>query len=189
MSVLVLLSGGLDSIALAAQAHKRAELAGCLFYDWGQAASSEEKLACKLWCEPNGVPLLSAWLELDALTMNKGSGPRVVPARNMAFVAAAIGHAKSFGAVEIWYGATLDDAPDYYDCRIEWVERMNAVLIPEGVRVRAPFIGNTKAEVVKIARDLGVAVGHTFSCYQPGPFGAPCSVCASCVARREALSE
>lgn len=189
MSALVLLSGGIDSIVLASLAKKDKVLTGCLFYDWGQAAASEEKLACKLWCGRNGASLLSATLELDARNMNEGKGARVVPARNMAFVAVAIGHAQSLGAREIWYGATLDDAPDYYDCRIEWIHRINEVLLPEGIRVRAPLIDKTKADVVNIGRMLGVPIELTYSCYEPSPFGEPCAECASCVARREALSK
>jgi 7-cyano-7-deazaguanine synthase len=55
------------------------------------------------------------------------------------------------------------------------------------VRVRAPFAGLTKAEIVKRGAARGVPWPYTWSCYAGGE--EPCGVCGACYSRAQAFAE
>lgn len=113
-----------------------------------------------------------------------------VPFRNGLFLASAAAYAVSLGADEILYGAHSDDAAGsaYPDCSEAFNAAMNAAVY-EGtggkVRIRAPFVGITKSEVVAIGVKLGVPYEMTWSCYEGGD--EPCGVCGTCRDRKAAF--
>ena len=51
------------------------------------------------------------------------------------------------------------------------------------VRIRAPFISFTKAEIIQRGLALGVDYGITQSCYDPSPDGTACGHCDACQLR------
>ncbi len=53
------------------------------------------------------------------------------------------------------------------------------------LRIEAPFVNWTKAQVVKKGLELNVPYDLTWSCYEGGT--TPCGVCGTCVDRREAF--
>ena len=53
----------------------------------------------------------------------------------------------------------------------------------------APLIALTKAEIVKLGRELGVDYGMTWSCYDPSPEGTPCGRCDACLLREKGFRE
>ena len=201
--VLVLLSGGLDSTTLAAMAHAEGRLCAVLFTDYGQANRHQEDRATYEWCKEHKVErlifTLGGWSRVDgqrlglhglsdALHAGIGApGPRVVPNRNMMLVAGAIHYAASMGCTEVWIGPTADDQENYADCRPEWVESANRMASFWGISVVAPFVGKYKREVVALARQLGVDIASTWSCYQPSGL-EPCGGCNACVLRSSALT-
>tara|TARA_R100001463_G_scaffold5870_1_gene19845 strand:- start:678 stop:1244 length:567 start_codon:yes stop_codon:yes gene_type:complete len=187
--ILVLFSGGLDSMVLCEHVLQRheAELV-TLFYRYPHPASPHEYQSVSEWLRLKHVtgyagrhidmdlPLWGA----DALSIGAGEpGPRVVANRNQVMVSLAINIAASIGAKEVWYGANLDDASDYPDCAPGWVEAMNQLSREWGVAVRAPLLYKAKSEIKDMARDLRVE--GWWSCYQPID-GMPCGSCNSCVA-------
>ena len=113
-----------------------------------------------------------------------------VPFRNGLFLASAAAYAVSLGADEILYGAHSDDAAGsaYPDCSEAFNAAMNAAVY-EGtggkVKIRAPFVGITKSEVVAIGVKLGVPYEMTWSCYEGGD--EPCGVCGTCRDRKAAF--
>ncbi len=113
-----------------------------------------------------------------------------VPFRNGLFLSAAAAYAVSLGADEIFYGAHSDDAAGnaYPDCSEAFNSAMNAAIY-EGtgrqVRIRAPFVGITKSEVVAMGVKLGVPYEMTWSCYEGGD--KPCGVCGTCRDRKAAF--
>lgn len=113
-----------------------------------------------------------------------------VPFRNGLFLSSAASIALSKGCSVIYYGAHADDAAGnaYPDCSMEFQKAMNdAVFIGSGeaLRIEAPFVGMTKAEVVKKGLELGVPYELTWSCYEGGE--KPCGVCGTCRDRAEAF--
>lgn len=115
-----------------------------------------------------------------------------VPFRNGLFLSAAASIALSRGCSKIMYGAHADDAAGaaYPDCSIQFVEAMNQA-ITEGtgglLRLEAPFVSVSKAEVVKTGLRLGVPYELTWSCYEGGD--KPCGHCGTCIDRKRAFEQ
>ena len=113
-----------------------------------------------------------------------------VPFRNGLFLSAAASVAQSNGCSVIYYGAHSDDAAGnaYPDCSPAFNEAMQkAVYIGSGeaVRIEAPFIGLTKAQVVGIGLTLNAPYHLTWSCYEGGD--KPCGLCGTCRDREAAF--
>lgn len=116
-----------------------------------------------------------------------------VPARNTILLSLALGWAEVLGAEEIHFGANCVDYSGYPDCRPEYVaafERLAALATKDGVegrpiRVHAPIITMSKAQIVIEGRRLGVDFSLTVSCYQADDEGRACGRCDACTIRRE----
>lgn len=113
-----------------------------------------------------------------------------VPFRNGLFLSAAAAYAISLGASEILYGAHSDDSAGsaYPDCSAVFNDAMNTAIY-EGsgrqVKIRAPFVGISKKDVVAIGVKLGVPYELTWSCYEGGD--KPCGACGTCRDRKAAF--
>lgn len=113
-----------------------------------------------------------------------------VPFRNGLFLSAAASMALSLKASILFYGAHHDDwAGDAYpDCSQAFVEAMNRAIV-EGtggeLRLEAPFITWSKADIVRAGLALGVPYELTWSCYEGGD--EPCAICATCLDRIRAF--
>lgn len=177
--VLVLLSGGVDSALLLWQAQKPA----ALFVDWCQPASHQERAACMALAKARGCSLYGASADLCIGAMGAESGepgPRVVPARNLALIASAVNLAATLGIARVEVGAQASDAAAYPDCRTSFFEPIRRVVSAAyGVEVVAPMVTTPRADVVRIARAIGVPLGLCWSCYSPLD-GRPCKTCNSC---------
>ena len=90
----------------------------------------------------------------------------------------------------IFVGANAIDYSGYPDCRPEFYDALVEVLrlgskigtaynLP--MRIEAPIIRMSKAEIVRYAVKLGAPLEHTWSCYAGGE--SPCGVCDSCELR------
>ena len=71
------------------------------------------------------------------------------------------------------------------DCLIGASRMLEAVALPGQLKVEAPFVSSTKAEVVKTGLELNVPYELTWSCYEGGE--KPCGVCGTCIDRAEAF--
>jgi 7-cyano-7-deazaguanine synthase len=111
-----------------------------------------------------------------------------VPARNTIMLSVALGWAEVLGAQEIFCGVNAVDYSGYPDCRpafIEAFERLGNLATKAGVegnrlRVRAPLIDLSKADIVRRGIELGVDFGSTVSCYQADADGRACGHCDAC---------
>lgn len=113
-----------------------------------------------------------------------------VPFRNGLFLSSAASLALSKGCSVIYYGAHADDAAGnaYPDCSSAFNKAISeAIWLGSGnqLKVKAPFVEMTKAEVVKIGLDLKVPYELTWSCYEGKD--KPCMVCGTCLDRAEAF--
>ncbi|MDO4460455.1 MAG: 7-cyano-7-deazaguanine synthase QueC [Clostridia bacterium] len=113
-----------------------------------------------------------------------------VPFRNGLFLSSAASIALSKGCEVIYYGAHADDSAGfaYPDCSPVFNNAMNEA-IWEGsghqLRIEAPFVNASKAEVVRMGLELGVPYELTWSCYEGGE--KPCGKCGTCIDRAEAF--
>ena len=115
-----------------------------------------------------------------------------VPFRNGLFLSCAASIALSHECEVIYYGAHSDDAAGnaYPDCSDAFNQAMNqAIYLGSGnqLRIEAPFVNFTKADVVKKGLELKVPYELTWSCYEGGE--TPCGVCGTCRDRARAFAE
>lgn len=125
--------------------------------------------------------------------LKKANGTPVstyVPFRNGLFLSTAASIAISKGCEVIYYGAHGDDAAGnaYPDCSEVFNEAMNKAIF-EGsgktVRIEAPFVNMTKADIVKEGLRLKVPYEYTWSCYEGDE--KPCCKCGTCLDRIKAF--
>src|SRR5262249_22619398 len=121
-----------------------------------------------------------------------------VPARNTIFLSFALAWAEVLESESIFIGVNSLDYSGYPDCRPEYIEayeRMANLATRAGVEgttrlpIRTPLLRLTKAQIVRLAHELEVPFGMTFSCYDPGDGGRPCGACDACLLRRKGFEE
>lgn len=212
---LVLFSGGVDSTTCLALAIDKygAENVTALSVYYGQKHSKELEAARKIkdYYNVELIDLdLSKMFEYSDCSLLSGSEEEIphesyseqikktdgkpvstyVPFRNGLFLASAASIALSLGCEIIYYGAHSDDAAGsaYPDCSAEFNAAMNeAIYLGSGkqVRITAPFVNMSKAQVVKRGVELGVPYEMTWSCYEGGD--KMCGVCGTCRDRKAAF--
>ena len=212
---LVLFSGGVDSTTCLALAIDKycAESVTALSVYYGQKHSKELEAARKIkdYYNVELIDLdLSKMFEYSDCSLLSGSEEEIphesyseqikktdgkpvstyVPFRNGLFLASAASIALSLGCEIIYYGAHSDDAAGsaYPDCSAEFNAAMNeAIYLGSGkqVRITAPFVNMSKAQVVKRGVELGVPYEMTWSCYEGGD--KMCGVCGTCRDRKAAF--
>ncbi len=211
MKAVVLLSGGLDSSTVLAIALEMGYDVHALSFDYGQRHSRELKSAKKIARYFN-VPHKIIKIDLrqiggSALTDNIEVPERqvediekeipitYVPARNTILLSLALGYAEVIDADAIFYGANAIDYSGYPDCRPEYVEAFERVanlgtkrgVEGKPIKIIAPIIHMTKAEIIKKGMELGVPYELTWSCYK-GEKKA-CGKCDSCLLRLKGFME
>ena len=121
------------------------------------------------------------------------------PARNTIFLSFALAWAEVLEARDIFIGVNALDYSGYPDCRPEFIEAYErmANLATQArawkgarrLKIHTPLISLSKAQIVALARELGVPFGLTHSCYDPDPDGRPCGACDACLLRRKGFEE
>jgi 7-cyano-7-deazaguanine synthase len=207
---IVLLSGGLDSATALAMTRALGRRCHALSFRYGQRHAVELAAAARVAAALGAVSHEVVTLDLraiggSALTADIavpkgrneaeiGSGIPItyVPARNTIFLAHAIALAEVRGASEIVVGVNVLDSSGYPDCRPEWLLAMQEVARlgtragaeQRPIRIVAPLIKMSKAEIIAAGVKLGVDYSLTHSCYDPSPSGAACGACDACQLRR-----
>lgn len=198
----VLLSGGLDSATILAQAKAAGFACYSMSFDYGQRHRAELQAAERVARQLGVVEHKAIGLNLNgiggsALTDSSIAVPEsptegipitYVPARNTVFLALALGWAEVLGAHDIFIGVNAVDYSGYPDCRPEFIaafEQVANLATREGVegsgfRIQAPLQNLSKAQIVQIGLQHGVDYGLTVSCYQADDDGRACGKCDSC---------
>ena len=213
MKAVLLLSGGLDSYTAGAIARADGYELYALTVRYGQV-HAREIASSRQVAKALGV---SRHLELEVpLSQIGGSAlvgdgsipkdraldaadipPTYVPARNTVFLSLALAWAEVVGAEAIVIGVNALDYSGYPDCRPEYLqafERVAALATKAGVegrplRVLAPLLQLSKADIIRRGLEFGLDYGLTLSCYDPGPDGRPCGRCDSCRLRARGFAE
>ena len=188
--VVVLLSGGLDSIVLAQHALNAGRLRAVVHYIYPQPAQSQERRA--VMDASRHWHLAGHFIERRDVSMGLHSygemaigvgqeGPRIVPGRNLAMLSHAVNLAAGLGAAEVWIGCSAEDQAEYPDCRPDFIETVHNLSRAWGIAVRAPFIDKDRAWIVAEGKRNGAPIESSWSCYQPTTTGRPCWSCDSCM--------
>ncbi|MGA1737331.1 MAG: 7-cyano-7-deazaguanine synthase QueC [Pseudomonadales bacterium] len=208
--VVVLLSGGLDSATVLAAAKSAGYACHAIAFDYGQKHRAELFAAARV-AEAQGaesfriIRLDAGAFSGSALTDDDLAVPEsptegipitYVPARNTIFLAHALGMAEALGATDLALGVNAVDYSGYPDCRPAFIDAFEALAnlatkvgVESGaLRVHAPLLMLTKAEIIRWGTELGVPYHLTVSCYQATEAGLACGRCDSCRLRREGFA-
>ncbi len=215
MKALVLASGGVDSstcLALAIERFGKANVVALSLY-YGQKHSRELAAAravagylqvehleldlteifrysnCPLLVQSDEDIPKGSYAEQQAEAQGRPVAT-YVPFRNGVFIAAAASVALARGCSVVYYGAHSDDVAGsaYPDCSQAFNMAMGQAVWEGsgcGLRLEAPFVDRTKAEIVAEGLRLGVPYHLTWSCYEGGD--RPCGRCGTCIDRQEAF--
>jgi 7-cyano-7-deazaguanine synthase len=205
MKVVVLLSGGMDSVTALHDARQGHDVVAGLSFDYGAKHHARELPMAAWHCGRAGIPHHIAALPFVAteftsdLLLSGGSIPEghyeeesmkrtVVPFRNGIMLAIAAGFAESRGAEAVVIAAHAGDHAIYPDCREEFLAPMAEAIRAgtyAGIRLLRPFVTTDKAGIARRGAELEVDFSRTWSCYKGGEFH--CGTCGTCVERREAF--
>ncbi|MAW98182.1 MAG: 7-cyano-7-deazaguanine synthase QueC [Sphingomonas sp.] len=206
-----LLSGGLDSMTVAARAKAEGYRLLALSVDYNQRHQVEldaaRRIADYLGAERHIIlPLdLRAFggsaLTADIDVPKDGVGDTIpvtyVPARNTIFLSLALGWAEAMGGRDLFIGVNALDYSGYPDCRPEFItgfEQLAELATKAGAegerfRIHAPLQHMSKADIVREGSRLGIDMGLSWSCYDPAPDGLHCGLCDSCRLRSKGFEE
>lgn len=206
----VLLSGGMDSATVAAVLRAEGHEVHALLVDYGQRQRAELDAAravagalglASVRCVSVDLRALGGSALTSDLAVPKdrpfeaiGADVPVtyVPARNTVLLGLALAAAEVLDADLVGIGVNALDCSGYPDCRPEFLDAMRAVAAAgtrrgaEGraVRIVAPLLGDTKADIVRRGHALGVPFALTLSCYDPAPRAGRWRACGRCDACR-----
>jgi 7-cyano-7-deazaguanine synthase len=210
----VLVSGGMDSAVTLAMARAQGFICHALSVAYGQRHASELVAAARVAALLGAIKHKTVSVDLrsiggSALTADIAVPEHVdthgdsdipvtyVPARNTIMLSIALGWAETLGATDLFCGVNAVDYSGYPDCRpafIEAFERLANLATKAGVegrklRVHAPLISMSKADIVREGTRLGVDFAHTVSCYRADSDGRACGHCDACVLRARGFAD
>ncbi len=213
---IVLTSGGLDSTTAMAMARDQGFDLYSLSFDYGQrhryeleaahrvAESLEvtKHLVISLDMRAIGGSALTDDIEVPKMRSHKEMEDSIpvtyVPARNTVFLSYALAWAEVIQASDIFIGVNAVDYSGYPDCRPQFIAAFEnmanlatkaSVEGGDRIRIHAPLMDMTKAEIIQAGTRLGVDYAITHSCYDPTSGGRACGQCDSCILRRNGFIE
>jgi 7-cyano-7-deazaguanine synthase len=213
---IVLVSGGLDSTTLLAQVVAEGWAPYALTFRYGQRHGHEiaaaQRIGASLGARDHvvvdidlrtfGGSALTADIDVpkgrDAEQMAGGIPVTYVPARNTIFLSFALAWADVLDARDIFIGVNAVDYSGYPDCRPQFIRAFEQAATlgtraaDDGgppIRIHAPLMQMSKAEIIRMGMSLGVDYAVTTSCYDPTADGAACGQCDACQLRRRGFAQ
>lgn len=197
---LLLLSGGHDSIALAAWQPP----AACLTIDYGQRPVDGEMRAAKAAADALSLDWHSLRVDLSPV----GSGllhddgtcgldggkpvdgaptPEWWPYRNQLLVSIAAAWALPRGFDELVVGSVAPDGVRHRDGTAGFYQRLDDVVAYQegGIRVIAPAVGLTTVELIEASGVVDSVLGYAHSCHVAA---YPCGMCPGCRKHDEVIA-
>ncbi len=212
----ILVSGGIDSSTVLASITKLGYEVYAISFNYGQTNAIETKKIKQIVSKYNvkshkilnidlsaftNSALTSIDVEVPKYDAAEDIGNEIpvtyVPARNTIFLSYALGYAEVTGANDIFLGIHKSDSANYPDCRPEYIkcfEIMANLATKTGIewgniKIHAPLVDMTKAEIVAMGLRLKVDYSNTISCYAPNAQGQSCRTCMACLIRLEAFEK
>jgi 7-cyano-7-deazaguanine synthase len=195
-----IISGGMDSALAAAMARQDGCEIIAVHFNYGQRTERKELESFRLIAEDveaveryeidlpffeqiGASALTDRSIDVPMDGVEEGVPATYVPFRNGIFLSIASAIAEKHGAEAIYIGVVEEDSSGYPDCRESYIEAMERA-IDLGTReetrvaIRMPLVHCSKSQIVQRSLELGVALEHTWSCYQNDE--KACGVCDSC---------
>ena len=179
-NLIILYSGGADSILLLQLAFQAEKNPHCILIDYGQKHIKELTYAKN---QLKSFQIEYSVIKIEGLNINSGLTGSLekdrwdnvhsmnVPARNSIFLSIAMGIAENYEIDEIWYGADYSDRINKFpDCYQEYVVAINELSKISGVRpikIVAPLLGMPKELILDILnKHYNINEENIFSGYE-----------------------
>jgi len=194
MGIVVLVSGGIDSLVMSKIIEEQGQKMFPLFVDYGQLAAEKEWEACKkLFSDhqkqqpkkinlsgygkffPSGITDANKKIYEDAF----------LPGRNLLFLLVAAAYAKSIGENTIAIGLLSEKNHLFPDQTEDFIVNANFAInsaFGDDFSIVTPLIEFSKKDVIKLAKDYKVNLKDTYSCHSGNK-----RYCGKCVACKEIL--
>lgn len=211
-TIVMALSGGLDSATLLATLLQEGHAVHCCLFFYGSKHNNYELESANNVVNHYaavGYPVTSHYFDISEVMKNFNSAlmksnsqeiPEgnyndesmkltVVPGRNLIFASIMAGLAESIDASAIALGVHAGDHHIYPDCRPEFIKALDSVIYlssDKRVEVLCPFANINKTQILSKGLVLGVPYHLTRTCYKDQP--KSCGLCGSCVERLEAFA-
>jgi 7-cyano-7-deazaguanine synthase len=205
--VIVLISGGMDSVAALYDSYEKYDVICGLSFDYGSKHNYKEipfaEYHCKKLKIEHKIIDLKFMNEHFSSTLLQSGGDipeghyesenmkqTVVPFRNGIMLAIAAGLGESIGAAGLVIAAHSGDHAIYPDCREEFLSSMSDAVkygTYDNIQILRPFVHMSKTEIAERGSELGIDFSKTWSCYKGEDIH--CGKCGTCVERIEALDK
>ena len=207
MKVVILCSGGMDSVTALYWAARHHNVLAVVSFDYGSKHNHREipwagEHAEKFGFRHEVIALPFVDRLFNSALLNSGGGipeghyaaenmkQTVVPFRNAIMLSIATGWTESLGGKGLVIAAHSGDHAIYPDCRETFMRAMADTMRAgtyAGIELLRPFIAMDKGQIAATGATLGVDFAKTYSCYRGGPIH--CGKCGTCVERREAFAQ
>lgn len=193
MSMVTLVSGGLDSTLMAILANEENLSQYPLFVDYGQLSAKQEWQACLRvhsnlgLSEPERMELpgfgnlVSSGLTDSKKRINEDA---FLAGRNLLFLIVASSYAYQTGSTTVGIGLLSEDSalfPDQTSTFVENVQKLIQESYNYDIKIVAPLMKFNKHDILRIAKSRGIT--GTYSCHSGQK--TPCGKCISCCEIRE----
>lgn len=206
-SVVVILSGGLDSSTLLVHHLDKTKSLTALTFSYGAKHNNAEIQAASALCSHYNVShhiidissvgqILRSSLLLSGPDIPHGNyssnniKSTVVPFRNAIMLSIAVGFAESNNCDTVLIGSHAGDRVVYPDCRPEFNKAFNEAArlgTDTQVKLSAPFETMNKHQIAELARCIkDFDISMTYTCYNGKKLH--CGICPACLERKAALN-
>jgi len=188
MSIVTLVSGGIDSSLMVLLAKKEGIIQHPLFIDYGQLGREKELSACRAIHVAHGLPepvamSLPGFGEIisSGLTDSQKDvfADAFLPGRNLLFLLAGAAYAYQVNASAVAIGLLNEEThlfPDQTRQFLIQAEAIFSLCMGINIRIIAPLMKFYKSDVLRLAKRYGLT--GTYSCHSG--LAEPCGVCVSC---------
>lgn len=189
MSFVNLVSGGLDSTLIGVISRNDGVKHFPLFVDYGQRAADREWETCQAVHRKLGLPeptkmdlsgfgqIIASGLTNRNLDVRKDA---FTPGRNLMFLLMGSAYAYQISASAVAIGLLSEEFSLFPDQRRSFIKQAETAIeaaIGRNIKILTPLFEFCKADVVKLAAEMGIT--GTYSCHMGDE--TPCGHCISCL--------
>jgi len=194
MKVVVLVSGGIDSLVMCKLLEKEGEKIIPIFIDYGQLSNIKEWEACKRIFKKSNLPepikidlnkygkLIKSGITDTSKDIYKEA---FLPCRNLFFLVVVAAYAFQKGVNTIAIGLLSEKTSIFPDQTEEFIINANFAInsaLGKYFTILTPLINFSKNDVIKLAEQYKLSIDQTYSCHSGND-----KYCGKCISCREII--